>query len=52
MSAFYGKPMTDEDAFKLLDQAIQLGSTFWDTRCAWLTIQPSTLGLYCLETNG
>jgi aryl-alcohol dehydrogenase-like predicted oxidoreductase len=35
MSAFYGKPMTDEDAFSLLDRAIELGSTFWDTSDAY-----------------
>jgi len=37
MSAFYGPPMKDEDAFPLLDRSIELGCTFWDTRfaCDW-----------------
>lgn len=34
MSAFYGPPMPDETAFALLDKAIELGVTHWDTRYA------------------
>jgi len=32
MSAYYGPAMEDKDAFPLLDRAIELGCTFWDTR--------------------
>ncbi|KAH7098839.1 putative aldo-keto reductase [Auriculariales sp. MPI-PUGE-AT-0066] len=31
MSAFYGPALEDKDAFPLLDRAIELGCTFWDT---------------------
>lgn len=27
----YGAPPTDDDRFKLLDRAHELGATFWDT---------------------
>jgi aryl-alcohol dehydrogenase-like predicted oxidoreductase len=27
----HGQGLTDEEAFALLDQAIELGETFWDT---------------------
>ncbi|KAH7064216.1 putative aldo-keto reductase protein [Auriculariales sp. MPI-PUGE-AT-0066] len=32
MSSYYGPAMEDKDAFALLDRAIELGCTFWDTR--------------------
>lgn len=31
LSAFYGPAKSDEEAFALLDRAIELGCTFWDT---------------------
>ncbi|KAK9383178.1 NADP-dependent oxidoreductase domain-containing protein [Kockiozyma suomiensis] len=31
ISAFYGGRPSEEDAFKVLDRAIELGVTFWDT---------------------
>ena len=31
MSAAYGVVPSDEERFKVLDRAIELGETFWDT---------------------
>lgn len=31
LSAFYGTPASDEERFKILDRAIELGSTYIDT---------------------
>lgn len=31
LSAFYGKPESDEARFKVLDRALELGETFWDS---------------------
>lgn len=31
LSAFYGKPLPDEDRFKLLDAIYESGCTFWDS---------------------
>ncbi len=31
LSAFYGKPESDEERFKVLDRALELGETFWDS---------------------
>ncbi len=31
LSAFYGSPAPDEERFKVLDRAIELGCTFFDT---------------------
>ncbi|UJR20401.1 hypothetical protein I4U23_023532 [Adineta vaga] len=31
LSTFYGNPATDEERFKILDRAIELGSTYFDT---------------------
>ena len=31
LSAFYGSKMPDEERFKVLDRALELGETFWDT---------------------
>ena len=31
LSAFYGTPISDEERFKVLDRAIELGSTFIDS---------------------
>ncbi|KAF6231144.1 hypothetical protein HO173_010644 [Letharia columbiana] len=31
LSAFYGKPESDEDRFKILDKAYDMGETFWDS---------------------
>lgn len=31
MSGAYGTPPPDEERFKLLDRAVELGETFWDT---------------------
>ncbi|CAF4233342.1 unnamed protein product, partial [Adineta steineri] len=31
LSAFYGKPASDEERFKILDRAIELGCTFFDS---------------------
>lgn len=31
LSAFYGPPLPDEERFKVLDRALELGETFWDT---------------------
>ena len=31
LSAFYGAPASDEERFKILDRAYELGVTFWDS---------------------
>lgn len=31
LSAFYGKVDSDEERFKVLDRAYELGETFWDS---------------------
>lgn len=31
LSAFYGKPESDEERFKILDKAYEMGETFWDS---------------------
>lgn len=31
LSAFYGKPVSDEEGFEILDRVIELGSTYIDT---------------------
>ncbi|RWA11592.1 hypothetical protein EKO27_g3493 [Xylaria grammica] len=31
MSALYGAPPSDEERFKVLDHAVEIGSTFWDS---------------------
>ncbi|KAL9063670.1 MAG: hypothetical protein Q9161_009348 [Pseudevernia consocians] len=31
LSAFYGKPESDEDRFKILDKAYEMGERFWDS---------------------
>ncbi len=31
LSAWAGETMSDEDRFKVLDHAFELGETFWDT---------------------
>ena len=31
LSAFYGKPESDEDRFDILDKAHEMGETFWDS---------------------
>jgi len=31
MSMAYGTPPSDEDRFKILDRAVELGATFWDS---------------------
>ena len=31
LSAFYGKPESDEERFRVLDRAYELGETFWDS---------------------
>lgn len=31
LSAFYGKPQSDNERFKVLDRAYELGETFWDS---------------------
>ena len=31
LSAYYGKPESDEERFKVLDKAYELGETFWDS---------------------
>jgi len=31
LSAFYGKPESDEERFNVLDRALELGETFWDS---------------------
>ena len=31
MSGAYGIPPSDEERFRVLDRAVELGQTFWDT---------------------
>jgi aryl-alcohol dehydrogenase-like predicted oxidoreductase len=31
MSMFYGTPPSDEERFKVLDRALELGATHWDS---------------------
>jgi aryl-alcohol dehydrogenase-like predicted oxidoreductase len=31
LSGVYGAPPSDEERFQLLDRAVELGETFWDT---------------------
>jgi aryl-alcohol dehydrogenase-like predicted oxidoreductase len=33
LSAFYGGYESDEKRFEVLDRAIELGETFWDSEC-------------------
>lgn len=35
LSAYYGKPESDELRFKVLDRALELGETFWDSADAY-----------------
>ena len=42
--------MEDEDAFKLLDRAIELGCTFWDTSDVYLGSE-DMLGRYFAKTG-
>jgi aryl-alcohol dehydrogenase-like predicted oxidoreductase len=36
LSAFYGAPEPDEARFKVLDRALELGETFWDSADVYL----------------
>ncbi|KAL9120984.1 MAG: hypothetical protein Q9187_002459 [Circinaria calcarea] len=36
LSAFYGQPESDEERFKVLDRAYELGERFWDTSDVYL----------------
>lgn len=36
LSAFYGQPEPDEVRFKVLDRALELGETFWDSADVYL----------------
>lgn len=36
LSAFYGKTESDEDRFKVLDKAYDVGETFWDSADVYL----------------
>jgi len=36
LSAFYGKPASDEERFKVLDRALELGQTNWDSADMYL----------------
>jgi aryl-alcohol dehydrogenase-like predicted oxidoreductase len=31
MSGLYGAPPSDEERFKVMDRAVEIGATFWDT---------------------
>ncbi len=31
LAGVYGAPPSDEERFKVLDRAVELGETFWDT---------------------
>lgn len=37
LSAFSGQVLTDEERFKVLDRAYELGSTFWDTEAIYVS---------------
>ena len=43
LSASYGKTYENEERFRVLDRALELGSAFWDTSdvclCAYSTIE-------------
>jgi hypothetical protein len=52
LSAFYGTPLPDEDRFKVLDRAYELGQTFWD--CGLLMAAygvAKTLSLYVVSLS-
>ena len=34
LSSFYGSVDSDEERFKVLDRALELGQTFWDSKSA------------------
>jgi len=35
LSAFYGKPLSDEERFKVLDAVYESGVTYWDSANVW-----------------
>ena len=52
LSAFYGQPASDEDRFKVLDRAYELGETNWDSADmymdneGWLYLSQSSVNTY------
>ncbi len=42
ITAFYGDPMSDEDAIQLIQQAVESGCTFFDTAEAYVAEHPVT----------
>jgi len=44
LSSAYGKVDSDEERFKVLDHAVEVGSTFWDSSdvCKRLNFHPRT----------
>lgn len=50
LSAFYGKPDSDEERFKLLDRAFELGLTNWDSADIYGDSE-SLLGKWFARTN-
>ena len=43
LSSFYGATESDELRFKVLDRAIELGETFWDSQCCLLLFRSTLL---------
>lgn len=41
LSAFYGETLPDEERFKVLDRAYELGCTFWDSAEAYVAFPPN-----------
>ncbi|KAL8737495.1 MAG: hypothetical protein Q9181_001625 [Wetmoreana brouardii] len=50
LSAFYGAPAPDEERFKLLDRAYELGETFWDSADIYLDSE-DLIGKWFKRTN-
>ncbi|MCH8140777.1 MAG: aldo/keto reductase, partial [Proteobacteria bacterium] len=42
ITAFYGDPMSDEDAIELIQKAVESGCTFFDTAEAYVAEHPVT----------
>ncbi|KAL8700539.1 MAG: hypothetical protein Q9201_005390 [Fulgogasparrea decipioides] len=50
LSAFYGAPAPDEERFKVLDRAYELGETFWDSADIYLDSE-DLIGKWFKRTN-
>lgn len=51
LSAFYGAPESDENRFKLLDRAYELGETNWDSADIYMDRYSPTLPPFFLSKH-